>query len=106
MSDENKIAVLSFYSFTNIEDPAILLPKILLVTKKKYVRGTVLVAFEGFNGSISGLEANVIFVVEEIRKITGAKDINIKINYAIFAKMALKVSLGRIALLVNSGFGW
>ena len=52
MSDENKIAVLSFYSFTNIEDPAILLPKILLVTKKKYVRGTVLVAFEGFNGSI------------------------------------------------------
>jgi hypothetical protein len=33
-------------------------------------------------------------------------DINIKINYAIFAKMALKVSLGRIALLVNSGLGW
>ena len=101
MSDENKIAVLSFYSFTNIEDPAILLPKILLITKKKYVRGTVLVAFEGFNGSISGSEENVIFVVEEIRKITGAQDINIKINYCDeqpFSRIKVKIKEEIVAL--------
>jgi hypothetical protein len=28
------------------------------------------------------------------------------LNYAILAKILLKVALGRIALLVNSGFGW
>ncbi len=101
MSEENKIAVLSFYSFTNIEDPAILLPKILLVTKKKYVRGTVLVAREGFNGSISGLEENVKLVVEEIRKITGAKDINVKINYCDeqpFSRIKVKIKEEIVAL--------
>lgn len=101
MNENNKIAVLSFYSFTNIEDPAILLPKILLVTKKKYVRGTVLVAFEGFNGSISGSEENVIFVMEEIRKITGAQDINIKINYCDeqpFSRIKVKIKEEIVAL--------
>lgn len=101
MSNENKIAVLSFYSFTNIEDPAILLPKILLVTKKKYVRGTVLIALEGFNGSISGSEENVIFVVEEIRKMTGAQDISIKINYCDeqpFSRIKVKIKEEIVAL--------
>lgn len=78
---QDKIAVLSFYCFVNIEDPAILVPKILLITKKKYVKGTVLVAHEGFNGSISGSEENIKLVIDEISKMTNAKDINVKINY-------------------------
>ena len=41
---ETKIAVLSFYSFTNISNPAILQPQILLRAKKKFIYGTVLVA--------------------------------------------------------------
>ncbi|CAN0573367.1 unnamed protein product [Ectocarpus sp. 12 AP-2014] len=57
---ENKIAVLSFYSFTNINNPAILQPQILLRAKKKFIYGTVLVAPEGLNGSISGKEEDLI----------------------------------------------
>ncbi len=82
MTEENQIAILSFYSFVNIPEPEILLPKILLLGKKKYIKGTVLVAKEGFNGSISGDERNLRLLVDEIAKLTGANDINIKINYS------------------------
>jgi UPF0176 protein len=81
MTDQNKIAVLSFYSFINIENLDILLAKILLVAKKKYVRGTVLIAHEGFNGTISGTKENVEIVLNEIEQVTKATDINRKINY-------------------------
>ena len=40
----DSVAVLSFYSFVNILQPEILLPKILLITKKKYLRGTIILA--------------------------------------------------------------
>ena len=78
---ENTIAVISFYSFVNISEPEMLIPKVLLVGKKKSVRGTILVATEGFNGSLSGDEDSCNLVIEELRKLTGAEDINIKINY-------------------------
>jgi hypothetical protein len=35
MDNNSKIAVLSFYSFTNLENLEILLPKILLIGKKR-----------------------------------------------------------------------
>ncbi len=76
-----KIAIVSFYSFTTIDEPEMFIPKILLVGKKKSVRGTVLIAKEGFNGSISGSFENTTILLEEIIKLTGAIDVNIKTNY-------------------------
>lgn len=105
MNEDQKIAVLSFYSFTNILEPEILLPKILLITKKKYIRGTVLIAHEGFNGSISGSKENVIYVLEQIRKITGARDINIKINFCDvqpFSRIKVKIKDEIVALKFGS----
>lgn len=78
---EKDIAIISFYSFTNIAEPELLIPKILLIGKKKMVRGTVLVAKEGFNGSISGSKETTDAVLNEIIKLTGAVDVNIKANY-------------------------
>jgi UPF0176 protein len=78
---QDKIAILSFYSFTNIEEPEMLIPKILLVGKKKSVRGTVLLAKEGFNGSISGTRETTDILLQEIIRITGATDVNVKRNY-------------------------
>lgn len=54
MDNNVKISVLSFYSFTKLENLEVLLPKILHLGKKRGVRGTILLAPEGFNGSISG----------------------------------------------------
>lgn len=98
---ENKIAILSFYSFININDTAILQPQILLRAKKKFIYGTVLVAPEGLNGSISGKEQDLHYLVEEMHKLTGAKEINIKVNYCDkqpFTKIKVKLKKEIVAL--------
>ncbi len=98
---KKQIAILSFYSFTNIENTGILQPQILLAAKRKYVCGTVLLANEGFNGSISGEEENLYFVINEIKKLTGAKDISIKVNYCDqqpFSKIKVKLKKEIVAL--------
>lgn len=100
-NNENKIAVLSFYSFTNINNPAILQPQILLRAKKKFIYGTVLVAPEGLNGSISGKEEDLYYLIEELRKLTGAKEINTKVNYCDkqpFTKVKVKLKKEIVAL--------
>lgn len=104
MKENNEVAVLSFYSFTNIEEPDLLLPKILLIGKKKYVRGTILIAKEGFNGSISGDIANLKLLVDEIIKLTSSDNVNIKVNYCNkqpFHKLKVKLKNEIIAMDVG-----
>ncbi|WP_032139329.1 oxygen-dependent tRNA uridine(34) hydroxylase TrhO [Rickettsia tamurae] len=97
-----KIAILSAYSFVNIEEPANLIPKLLLIGKKKYVRGTILLANEGFNGSFSGSYENVNLVLEELIKLTGPKDVNVKINYSdVHPFQKLKVRLKKEIVAMN-----
>ncbi|HJD55203.1 MAG TPA: palindromic element RPE1 domain-containing protein [Rickettsia endosymbiont of Pyrocoelia pectoralis] len=103
MSNE-KIAILSAYSFVNIEEPTNLMSKLLLIGKKKYIKGTILVSHEGFNGSFSGSYENVNLIVEELKKLTNAKDINIKINYSDthpFHKFKVKLKKEIVAMNVN-----
>jgi len=91
----DSVAVLSFYSFVNILQPEILLPKILLITKKKYVRGTIILAKEGFNGSISSTtEEHLHLVIKALKELTNPTDINIKVNYCStqpFSKIKVKL---------------
>lgn len=94
MTNTNNIVVLSFYSFANIREPEQLLPKILLTAKKKYIKGTVLISEEGFNGSICGSKQSVMLLLDEIIKNTSASDVNIKINYCDtppFSKIKVKI---------------
>ncbi|MES2215386.1 MAG: rhodanese-like domain-containing protein [Pseudomonadota bacterium] len=77
-----EIAIVSFYSFVKIEEPEMLIPKILLVGKKKSLRGTILIAKEGFNGSISGPLDKTEILLEAITNLTNASDVNVKINYS------------------------
>jgi UPF0176 protein len=98
---KDEIAILSFYTFTNISDPAILQPQILLRAKKKCIYGTVLVAPEGLNGSISGKEEDLHYLIDEMRKLTGAKEINSKVNYCEkqpFTKVKVKLKKEIVAL--------
>lgn len=103
MSNE-KIAILSAYSFVNIEEPTILMQKLLLIGKKKYVKGTILVSHEGFNGSFSGSYENVNLIVDELKKLTNAKDVNIKINYSDahpFHKFKVKIKKEIVAMNIK-----
>ncbi len=79
---QDQIAVTSFYCFVNINDIEILQPKIMLIALRKRVKGTILLAKEGFNGSISGSDENIAAVLDQLTALTNAKDnINIKTNY-------------------------
>lgn len=98
---DEKIAILSFYTFTNINDPEILQPQILLRAKKKFIYGTVLVAPEGLNGSISGKEEDLHYLIAEIRKLTDAEEISVKVNYCDkqpFTKVKVKLKKEIVAL--------
>lgn len=100
----DKIAIVSFYSFVPIEDIETLMPKILLVGKKKSLKGTVLVASEGVNGSISGSEENTKYFIQELIKMTESKDMSVKFNYANihpFQKFKVKLKKEIVALGVG-----
>ncbi len=104
MDNNVKISVLSFYSFTKLENLEVLLPKILYLGKKRGVRGTILLAPEGFNGSISGAKEQVNFLLDEIISLTLAEDVNIKINYCDihpFQKLRIKLKKEIIAMAVG-----
>ncbi len=89
------VAVLSFYSFVNIPEPEILLSQMLLIAKKKYIKGTILLAKEGFNGSISSeKEENLHLVIAELKNLTNSTDISVKVNYCNvqpFSKIKVKI---------------
>ncbi|WP_341756598.1 MULTISPECIES: rhodanese-like domain-containing protein [unclassified Candidatus Tisiphia] len=104
MDNNVKISVLSFYSFTKLENLEVLLPKILHLGKKRGVRGTILLAPEGFNGSISGTKEQVSFLLDEIISLTLAEDVNIKINYCDihpFQKLRVRLKKEIIAMAVG-----
>ncbi|NRB10170.1 MAG: rhodanese-related sulfurtransferase [Rickettsiaceae bacterium] len=101
MESKEKIAVLSFYSFTNISEPEYLIPKLLHTAKRKYIRGTIIVAEEGFNGSISGDEQNLNLLLEQLKKDSRATNINIKVNYCDkhpFSKIKVKLKNEIVAM--------
>ncbi len=98
---KGQVAILSFYTFTNISNPEILQPQILLRAKKKFIYGTVLVAPEGLNGSISGKEEDLHYLIEEMRKLTNAGEISVKVNYCDkqpFTKVKVKLKKEIVAL--------
>ncbi|MGI4752233.1 MAG: rhodanese-like domain-containing protein [Janthinobacterium lividum] len=100
-----KIVILSAYSFVNIEEPESLIPKLLFVGKRKYVKGTILLSKEGFNGSFSGSYESVNLVLEELKKLTNTKDVNVKINYSEihpFQKLKVRLKKEIVAMNVNN----
>lgn len=105
----DNIAVISFYCFTNIADPELLMPKLLWIAKRKSIRGTIILAKEGFNGSISGDKDNLDLLLNELIALTDAQDVSIKVNYSEehpFSKIKVKlkkeiVTLGAGEIDVN-----
>lgn len=101
---EDQIAIVSFYSFVPVEDIETLMPKILLIGKKKYLKGTVLVANEGVNGSISGTKENTKYFIDELIRLTNSTDMSVKFNYAAshpFQKFKVKLKKEIVALGVG-----
>lgn len=90
----DKIAIISFYSFIDITDPELLIPKLLYLAKKKSVKGTILLSEEGFNGSLSGREEFVNLVIDKLVELSQATVVSRKTNYSDtqpFSKVKIKL---------------
>lgn len=105
----NKYFVYTFYDFIKIIDKKSLKLEIDNFIKSKSIRGTILLADEGINASISGNKKDLENIIEFIKKKINIKTLNLKVNETDFLpfnkfKVRLKkeiVSLGKGKIEVN-----
>ena len=100
--------IYSFYRFKYIKNKKTIKLKLDQFISNKVIRGTILIADEGINGSISGSNDDLMNTIRFIKKLLCIKKIELKINLVDFLpfnrmKIRLKreiVSLGKGAINV------
>lgn len=72
------VQIAAFYQFTSFPDADILRPALRGVAEAGDVRGSILVAPEGVNGTIAGPKPGVMAVLDHIRRLPGCADLDWK----------------------------
>lgn len=72
------VRIAALYRFTRFADPAALRPALLACAEAHGVRGTLLLAREGINGTIAGSDEGVEAVLGHIRALPGCAAIGVK----------------------------
>ena len=86
--------IAALYHFTRFDDPAALKPDLLNRCLRSQVRGTLLLAREGVNGTIAGPRAGIDAVLAHIRALPGCADLEWKeatSDCAPFGKMKVRI---------------
>lgn len=86
--------IAALYHFTRFEDPAALKPDLLALCTAQDVRGTLLLAKEGVNGTIAGPRAGIDAVIAHLRGLPGCADLDWKeavSDHAPFGKMKVRL---------------
>lgn len=78
MSDIDPIRVAALYQFTRFDDREAVRIPLSALCEEHGVRGTILVAHEGLNGTIAGTDAAIDAVLGHIRAIPGCEGIEVK----------------------------
>ena len=99
----NDLFIYSFYRFTKVKNKKQVKLEIEKFIKNKVVRGTILIADEGINGSISADTKTLTGILKYIKKLLFVRQLEIKINQVDFLpfnriKIRIKneiVSLGK-----------
>lgn len=110
MIQANKYRVYSFYRFVEIKNKIDLKKKLENFLKNKDIKGTIIIADEGFNGSIAGDSLNLDRIIILLKKYTKIRKISLKVNTSNFLpfnkiKVRLKkeiVTLGIKNLKINN----
>lgn len=76
------IRVAALYRFATFDDPAALRAPLLAACRENGVRGTLLLAAEGINGTIAGPPEGLGAVLDHIRTLPGCADITVKFSEA------------------------
>ncbi len=108
-----KLYIYSFYRFTVIHDKKAIKQKLDEYISLHTVKGTILLANEGINGSISAQKKDLNNIIKFIRNLLKIRKINLKINsceYLPFNRMRVRlkkeiVSLGQGIIDINKYSG-
>ena len=76
------LIVAALYRFTRFTDVAALRAPLDAICREHKVRGTLLIAPEGINGTIAGPRAGIASVVAHIRALPGCADLEVKLSSA------------------------
>ena len=78
-----KYTVASFYNFSSIIDHEILLIKEELthLATNQEIKGTILLAYEGVNGTVCGTENAIVQFIERLEKLLKVSEINVKYSW-------------------------
>jgi UPF0176 protein len=74
--------VAALYRFAPFDDPAALRAPLLALCEERGIKGTLLLAREGVNGTIAGTADGVATVVDHIRALPGCADLDVKYSAA------------------------
>ncbi|GHG83843.1 oxygen-dependent tRNA uridine(34) hydroxylase TrhO [Pseudodonghicola xiamenensis] len=86
--------IAALYHFTRFADPAILRPALLDLCLAEQVKGTLLLAHEGINGTIAGPRTGIDAVLAHIRALPGCADLEWKeaaSDHPPFARMKVRL---------------
>tara|TARA_B100001248_G_scaffold250487_1_gene224610 strand:+ start:4096 stop:5034 length:939 start_codon:yes stop_codon:yes gene_type:complete len=76
----SQLQIYSFYRFKKINNKKKLKIDLLKFINKKKIRGTILIAHEGINGSISGKSIELNEIIKIIKKTVKIRNLSLKIN--------------------------
>ncbi len=99
-----KLKIFSFYKFIEISNPEKIKSFLDYFCKDKTLRGTILIANEGINASISGNEQDLYFLIKKITTLLKIVNLNIRSNrtkYLPFNKMKVRVKKEIVSLGKN-----
>ena len=82
MSADPAICIAALYRFTRFEDPASLRAPLLQACEDAGVKGTLLLAHEGINGTIAGPDDAIAAVLDHIRTLPGCDTLELKFSRA------------------------
>ncbi|MFN4020112.1 MAG: rhodanese-related sulfurtransferase [Erythrobacter sp.] len=88
------IAVAALYQFTPFSDPEVLRTALFVACEDAGVKGTLLLAREGINGTIAGTDNALGAALDTIRALPGCADIDVKFSSAPtmpFGKLKVRV---------------
>ena len=82
MAEPAPITVAALYRFARFDDPAALKGPLLALCETQAIKGTLLLASEGINGTIAGSADGIAHVLGHIRALPGCADLDVKYSSA------------------------
>ncbi|CAN5171058.1 rhodanese-related sulfurtransferase [soil metagenome] len=74
------LRIMAFYCFTSIAEPAAVQTRFLSLCEEEGIKGTIILAGEGYNGTVAGPESGIARLADALAAITG--DAVAEIKYA------------------------